>query len=235
MKAELLIIASTAREAHDWNRGVALVNVHAVGVMSQILGCRPRIVLVIQDAMWGDWSESTRERLEEWFKIEVASRLLPGSSLVRVEALTIYHVEKLAKLLRDNPNNNGPAMEWIEKNKLDLPQTWNPVYKETIQAIKKRSADALKGYGFDAVCIDYIDNVTKPAPADPYALHRVLNASRNVERYSPGIELSIREDNIPAAVLARRAPKHIVVPTDLDDHLIPDAEPEGIVPRPKRS
>lgn len=67
-----------------------------------------------------------------------------------------------------------------------------------------------------------------------YTLHRTANAIKNIERYSPGIELSIRGDNPPAAVLARRAPKHIVVPTDLDDHFIPDAEPEGIVPRPGR-
>lgn len=71
--------------------------------------------------------------------------------------------------------------------------------------------------------------------ADPHTFHRMLNAIRNVERYAPGIELSIREDNVPAEVLARRVPKHIVVPTDLDDHFIPDAELEGIVPRPKRS
>lgn len=36
-------------------------------------------------------------------------------------------------------------------------------------------------------------------------------------------------DIIPAAVLARRAsqPRRVFVPTDLDDHWIPDADPEG--------
>lgn len=37
-------------------------------------------------------------------------------------------------------------------------------------------------------------------------------------------------DMVPAAVLARRPPQRIIVPTDLDDNLIPDAVPTGIVP-----
>lgn len=45
-------------------------------------------------------------------------------------------------------------------------------------------------------------------------------------------------DIIPAAVLARRATGYhrgrVSVPTDLTDGLIPDAEPEGIVPRGTR-
>lgn len=45
-------------------------------------------------------------------------------------------------------------------------------------------------------------------------------------------------DIIPAAVLARRATGYhrgrVSMPTDLDDGLIPDAEPEGIVPRGAR-
>jgi hypothetical protein len=36
---------------------------------------------------------------------------------------------------------------------------------------------------------------------------------------------------VPAAVLARRPPAHIPTPTDLDDHLIPDAEPTGSIVR----
>jgi len=45
-------------------------------------------------------------------------------------------------------------------------------------------------------------------------------------------------DIIPAAVLARRATGYhrgrVSVPTDTDDHMIPDAETEGIVPRGAR-
>lgn len=218
MRTDLMIVAPTAAQAQAqaqaWKREVPN-NVRVIGAMQSTLGLRPRVVLVQQDNQWQRW-EQRRERLGEWFRLEVMSRLRPGAFFARVTNLDVMAVKKIAQLLHDHPDDVGPARDWIEKNLsiVGAPKTWSRESR------------------YDAIYIDDLGDLSK---VDPYTLHRMRNAIRNVERYSPGIELSMQEDNVPAAVLARRAPKHIVVPTDLDDHLIPDAEPEGIVPHPKRS